>query len=50
MDKRSEITSTDEEKTESKNALEKSDYALIRDLKSDKTSLEKSKIGLSLIK
>ena len=34
---------------DNKDALEKSSYALLRDLKPDKRSLEKSKINLCLI-
>lgn len=51
MDNEKEIIITTKHKiNEDKDALEKSDYALIRDLKPDKTSLEKSKIELCLTK
>lgn len=51
MDRKKEvIVTTKNQKNENKDALEKSNYALIRDLKPDKTSLEKSKIDLCLIK
>lgn len=43
------IVITEEKNKDNKDALEKSSYALLRDLKPDKRSLEKSKINLCLI-
>ena len=51
MDKRKKTNILHEpQENENKDALEKSNYNLIKNLKSDKTSLEKSKIGLFLTK
>mgnify|MGYP004624210879 FL=1 len=44
------MVSTEEQKSRRQDALEKSNYALIRELKQNKTSLENSKIGLCAIK
>lgn len=44
------IVSTEKQKSRRQDALEKSNYALIRELKQNKASLENSKIGLCAIK